>query len=150
MSLGILRALSEVDDRCHAWAGGSSVVEQLTSAGVMEPLVGMLRDLRPISNPRREQQQQQEQQQAGANAAETGSQVEQPSSSNGSNSSMTYPYQPPYPGYRADIVAVLANSACERRSVQEVRCSLVIRRAPGSLAGVWMACSAEPAPCSQQ
>jgi hypothetical protein len=98
--------------------------------------VGMLRDLRPIRNPRRPTPGQQDASSAAAAAApHAGAALEQPPSGAGeapaeaaaaaaaasSSSPPVYSYEPPYPGYRADIVAVLANAAINRRTVQQVR-----------------------------
>lgn len=165
VALAILRALSEVEGWRHSWAGGADVLQQLADDGVVPVLLGMLRDLRPIQNPRRQQQVQQGQlpaadgaagdtsssraagQEAGEQAASAAAEVVQDqdqgsaATASSSSSNRTYPHEPSYPGYRSDIVAVLANASCERPSVQQVRAhDQHLHCTPGVLAPGTMLC----------
>jgi hypothetical protein len=223
VSLGILRAITEVEDWRHgSWAAGGSPMDQLASAGVIPVLVrggrmacccelraaeadgprpaapacryaraggrardearrraqvGMLRDLRPIRNPRRPGPEQQGAGSAAAAAAAAAPSEQPPSDAGeahaeaaagsssgggGGGGGRVYCHEPPYPGYRADLVAVLANAAMDRSAVQQVRLLACwpgggapvmqprsLAEAAGSLAGCWQP-GGPPAPAQQR
>lgn len=126
-ALHLMRDVCARDDsgRGLAVAGGSSacieqgpspdLVAELQAAGAVPALLAMLKALEPIQNPQQQRV-----------AADDG--VAARDSSGGirvaelapllAGAAARFPSAPPYPGFRSDLLAVLANAAHGRRCVQ--------------------------------
>ncbi|KAL4436610.1 hypothetical protein ABPG75_003749 [Micractinium tetrahymenae] len=99
---------------------GADLVAELQAAGAVPALLAMLKALEPIQNPQQQQR-----------AATTDSMAACGSSSGASGAmqlaelapqlaaeAARFPSTPPYPGFRSDLLAALANAAHGRREVQ--------------------------------
>ena len=113
-ALALLRDIASRGDDGRGLAGGASLVAGIQQAGHIPLLLAMLQALRPIQLPRNEEQQTG----MGAGGA--------PPSSQDMGAAMSVlqhaaqlPWEAPYPGYRTDILAVLANLLFQRPVVQQ-------------------------------
>lgn len=118
--LHLQRDLCARDDSGAGLSGGGNPVEQLQAAGFLPATLAMLKALEPIQNPQR------------AAAAAGGAAPSSTGDGSGSQSGIpiaqlspqlaaraaAFPAAPPYPGFRSDLLAVVANAAHGRPSVQ--------------------------------
>lgn len=117
--LHLQRDLCARDDSGAGLTGGSNLVEELQAAGFLPSTLAMLKALEPVQNPQRA---------AGAAAAAAPSTACHDASGSGipiaqlapqlAARAAAFPAAPPYPGFRSDLLSVVANAAHGRRSVQ--------------------------------
>jgi len=150
-ALHLMRDICARDDSGAGLAGGPggpNLVRELQVAGALPALLAMLKALDPIQSPHQQRQQQQQAGQAGvATATANGS---APGGSSGgtpaqggiqlaelapqlAEQAACFPSKQPYPGFRSDLLAALANAAHGRPAVQ-------VSKQPGGALGCVVFC----------
>lgn len=119
--LHLQRDLCARDDSGAGLSGGSSLVEELQAAGFLPSTLAMLKALEPVQNPQRAA--------GGAAAAAAAPSTAGPDASGSgipiaqlapqlAARAAAFPAAPPYPGFRSDLLSVVANAAHGRPTVQ--------------------------------
>lgn len=119
--LHLQRDLCARDDSGAGLSGGSNIAAELQAAGFLPSTLAMLKALVPVQNPQRA---------AAAAAAAPPSSAGGGSDAQGSGipvaqlapqlagRAAAFPAAPPYPGFRSDLLSVVANAAHGRASMQ--------------------------------
>jgi hypothetical protein len=116
-ALRLVRDVSARDDDGRGLSGGGNMVAALQAAKLLPSVLAMLKALEPIQNPQR-QQQQVPAGGAGPQAISSGGGVAVTElAPKLAGRSQRFPATPPYPGFRTDLLAAVANMAHRRPAV---------------------------------